>query len=139
MDVEHVPIFCPIIIGKAAENLSKPVVETACKIPIEAEELCITAVIIVPANIPRTGFSKLANTLLNASSSERGLTESVRESIPVNKIPSPRQISPIDFMLSFLVIIIINIPIIAKNGARYVGVRNSMAVPSLKYVICELF
>jgi hypothetical protein len=37
--VMHVPIFWPIIIGNAVENIIVPVDAIACSIPIEDEEL----------------------------------------------------------------------------------------------------
>lgn len=45
--VMQVPIFWPIIIGRTAEKGTVPVAQSACKIPMDAEELCMTAVSIV--------------------------------------------------------------------------------------------
>ena len=37
-DVMQVPIFCPMMIGRAAPTVTLPVVASACRIPTDAEE-----------------------------------------------------------------------------------------------------
>ena len=48
IDVKHVPIFCPKIIGIVLDHETIPVVDIACSIPIVAAELCTKAVISHP-------------------------------------------------------------------------------------------
>lgn len=49
--------------GMALPQVTTPVVESACKMPTEAEELWMAMVTSAPAIMPRIGFSRLANSL----------------------------------------------------------------------------
>ena len=54
--VTQVPILLPIAIKTAEPQLTIPPKAIVCKIPIAAEELCITAVITKPTKIANRGL-----------------------------------------------------------------------------------
>ena len=62
--VTHEPIFCPRVIYMAAAVFTTPLNASVCKIPTDADELCIRAVTTIPTMIPSIG---LPPSTLNAS------------------------------------------------------------------------
>ena len=56
------PKFCPRTIGTAISQEIFVVKVNACKIPIDAEELCIREVTITPQINPKIGFLNLTQT-----------------------------------------------------------------------------
>ena len=66
-DVDVVPMFCPKIMGMALPQVTRPVLESACKMPTDAEELCTATVTSVPARTPRMGFCSVVNRRTNSS------------------------------------------------------------------------
>ena len=87
-------MFWPIMIGTAAEKVTAPVEQSACKIPTLAELDCSTAVSTAPAITPSTGFLKLRNSCINHGSSARGLIAEDIMPIPVIKMAKPSIILP---------------------------------------------
>ena len=98
-----------------------PVADNACKIPTEADELCIIAVIITPIANAAKGFRIVVKRFLIISTTFSLLlnTDSI-VTIPVNKIPSPT-IIPAIFFNFFFAKSIINAPTTRRIHARYFG------------------
>ncbi len=92
--VIQVPIFCPNNTYIADGNVITPLLARACKIPTDAEELCIIAVNTAPTKIPIKGFSKVLTILTNSGELLSGDIAVDIISIPINKIPSPAIIVP---------------------------------------------
>ena len=90
----QVPIFCPNNTYIADGNVITPLLARACKIPTDAEELCIIAVNTAPTKIPIKGFSKVLTILTNSGELLSGDIAVDIISIPINKIPSPAIIVP---------------------------------------------
>ena len=90
--VIQVPIFCPNKIKAALSKVTTPPAANACKMPTEAEEDWIMAVKIIPAKIPKIGFSNRVNSLINSVESLRGSIEALIISIPIKRIPNPATI-----------------------------------------------
>ena len=63
-----------MITGNATEKGMLPVAHNACKIPTDAEELCIIAVNIAPAIIPNIGFENMVMNCPNSGISAKGAT-----------------------------------------------------------------
>ena len=76
------PRFCPMMIGAAVAKVIAPVADSACRIPTEALELWISAVIPRPIRTPMTGFSKDRNSFWNAGDSRSGRKTSSIAVIP---------------------------------------------------------
>ena len=122
IEVTVEPIFCPRIIGMAAAHVIAPVVESACKIPTEAEELWSTAVTAAPASIPRSALSpRVENIFTITGESFKPLRELSICSIPINKTPKATIISPTILLFAFFPNITIAAPISARIGAKVVG------------------
>ena len=102
----------------AAEVVTTPLKANVCKIPTDADELCIRAVTNIPTIIPSIG---LPPSTLNASekigSVVKGFIFPAIKSSPIKSIPSPISISPIVFFLSFFEKIISPAPIPMSIGA----------------------
>ena len=104
--VTLVPIFCPIIIGIAVPKLTAPVAHSACRIPTDAEELWITAVRMVPAIIPRTGFWNINSRCVNCSFDASGSTAPLIVSIPNIRMANPTRIFPMSFFFVSLAVMV---------------------------------
>ncbi len=119
--VTHVPIFCPMMIGSAVPYVTVPVKVSACRIPTEADELCMIPVTTAPANTPSKGLvnktRKFAKLWLSAS----GFMASPIISIPNIKTAKPTITVPISLLLLFFETIIRKIPAIAITGEKEVG------------------
>ena len=101
IDVAHVPIFWPNIIGIVDENVIIPVVDIACKIPTVAAELCTIAVTTAPAKTPKIGLDILLSTSLNTGKLLNELAIFTIVIIPVNNNPKLKTICPISLYFDF--------------------------------------
>lgn len=72
--VTHVPMFWPMMIGRAALYFTAPVMQSACKIPTEADEDWMIAVSTAPAITPRIGLVNINRMFVNSGTSASGLT-----------------------------------------------------------------
>ena len=90
----QVPMFWPIIRGIAIWKETTPVELTACRMPMEAEELWIRAVTAAPTRIPSRGLEKATNSSRKAGSSWRPETAFSMVFMPMNRRPSPSRIWP---------------------------------------------
>ena len=79
-----------------------PVAHNACKIPTDAEELCITAVSMIPAIIPGMGLENSSRIFVNSGTSASGLTAPDIVSIPNINTANPTRIVAMFLCLSFL-------------------------------------
>ena len=118
MAVTQEPIFCPNVIYIAAEVVTTPLNANVCKIPTDADELCIRAVTTIPTMIPSIGFPpSTLNASENIGKVVKGFIFPAMRSSPIKSIPRPIRISPIVFFLSFLENIISPAPIPMSTGA----------------------
>lgn len=92
MAVTQVPMFWPMMMGRAVENVTTPEAERACRIATEAVELWIKAVIAAPTAMPSTGLEKRMNSCWKASSSVKGARALSMDLIPMNSSPRPIRI-----------------------------------------------
>ena len=113
-----------MIIGIALAIFTLPVTVRACKIPIEAEELCTAAVTNIPTRTPIIGFEKSTNRFVNASTSASGLTASLIVSIPNINTAKPKRLAPMLRLLSRLLASRSTTPMRASMGAKLVGFRS---------------
>lgn len=119
IEVEHVPMFCPKIIGIAELYVISPVVANACNKPIVADELWTIAVKITPNKNPKIGLDNFERIDGKTTFELAILILSTIDIIPVKIIPKPRKIFPnIDLFKSIKIK-----PIIIKIGARVEGVN----------------
>ena len=114
-------MFCPIIIGIAAPYVIAPVVVSDCKIPTEAPDDWIIAVIIRPVSSPSTGFWNIVNMARKDSLSLSTETEFDIDSIPTIRTVNPRRIAPMSFFLLFFENIFRKSPIMARIGIHEDG------------------
>ena len=128
-DVDVVPMFCPKIMGMALPQVTRPVLESACKMPTDAEELCTATVTSVPARTPRMGFCSVVNRRTNSSDSRSVLTESVIMPMPMNSKPKPMKIWPMSRLRGDLMNTNSTAPTNARMGANVAGLRNSISMP----------
>ena len=121
-----------MIIGIALAIFTLPVTVRACKIPIEAEELCTAAVTNIPTRTPIIGFEKSTNRFVNASTSASGLTASLIVSIPNINTAKPKRLAPMLRLLSRLLASRSTTPMRASMGVKLVGFRSciKMLLPS---------
>ena len=92
--VMQVPMFWPMMIGKAMPQVTNPAADSAWRIPIDAAEDWMAAVTKVPTRMPITGFWKVANIEVNHGSSRSGSTAASIENIPEKRMPMPIMIAP---------------------------------------------
>ena len=59
--VNAVPICAPRMMGMAELKVTSPVLDSACKIPTEAEEDWMITVTTTPTRTPRMGFVMVTN------------------------------------------------------------------------------
>ena len=70
--VNAVPMCAPRMMGMAEPKVTRPVLDSACKIPTEAEEDWMITVTTTPTSTPRMGLVMLTNSSWNAALSRRG-------------------------------------------------------------------
>ncbi len=128
-EVDVVPMFCPSMMGMALPQVTSPVLESACRIPTEAVELCTATVMSVPASRPRTGFCSVANSHANSGEFCRPLTACIMDSMPVNKRPMPIQIWPQSRLRGDLRNTNSTAPTATKIGARFDGLKSRVIRP----------
>ena len=107
-----------MMIGTAAPKLTAPVVHNACRIPTDAEDDWITAVRIMPASTPKTGFWNSISRLVNSGTSASGETAALMESMPNIRIAKPTRMVAAFFNLSLWENSKIPTPTIAKSGKK---------------------
>ena len=88
------PTPIPSVIGKAAAKLIEPVIESACKIPTDADALCRTAVNAIPTRIPITGFENIVSAFTKCSFCLRGATAPLMVCMPTIRIEKPSMMPP---------------------------------------------
>ncbi len=88
------PTPIPSVIGKADANVIAPVTESACRIPIEADALCNTAVNAIPTRMPIKGLENMVSILTKCGFSFRGETAPLMLCIPNINIEKPSMMSP---------------------------------------------
>ena len=79
---------------ETAQELLAPVMDSACKIPMEADALCSTAVKAIPTRIPINGFENMVSVLTKCGFSFNGETAPLMLCIPTIKIEKPSMMSP---------------------------------------------
>ena len=119
--VTQVPIFCPMIIGIVVPYVTAPVLQSACKMPTEADELWIAAVKTAPAATPRTGLLNIVRTLMNSGTSASGFTAELIISIPYINTAKPIKINPMSYFFSLFINIIKTIATAARIGENDIG------------------
>ena len=132
--VIQVPILAPMMIGIAIPHVSLPVREILCRIPIDAAELWITPVTIMPASTPRRGKLNAVRILVKLSISRRGAMEPDIMVIPCIRIAKPTSIVPISFFFCFLDAMISKMPISANISEKHLGsksLRNMLSLLSI--------
>ena len=122
------PTPIPIVIGSAAAKVIDPVMDSAWRIPTEAEALCKTAVNTIPTRIPINGFVNMVRSLTKCGFSFRGETAPLMVCIPIIRIAKPSMMSPISEYGFFLINVRKIIPMIATI-AEIVAVDKSCAIP----------
>ncbi len=122
--VTQAPMFCPIIIGIALPKVREPVEDSACKMPTEADELCITAVTRAPQIMPNTGFENMVRTLEKLGSSAKGAIASFIVLILSISKAKPIKMVAISCFLPFLPKVRIRTANIARIGANTVGFKS---------------
>ena len=107
------------------ENVSAPVVEMACRIPMVADELCSRKATPAPSRKPSTGLSESwKNILAKVSDSDSGLTAAVMLRRPVKRMPKPIVIEPTVSDLRPLTAMMKRIPMIDASGASVEGLKK---------------
>ena len=115
--------------------VTAPVTESACSIPTDADDDCITAVSTAPTIIPSTGFVNSVKRFVNCGTSVSGFTAPDICSIPNISTAKPRRIVPIFFFLSVLLVMKRIIPITASIGVKDEGL--SIFIKKLSPLIPE--
>ena len=88
------PTPMPSVIGNADANVIAPVTESACRIPIEADALCRTAVNAIPTRIPINGLENMVSVLTKCGFSFSGDTAPLMLCMPNINIENPSIMSP---------------------------------------------
>ena len=98
--VKAVPMWAPRMMGMAEPKVTRPVLDSACKIPTDAEDDWMMTVTTTPTRTPRMGLVMLTNRSWNAALSRRGETPVSIRFMPVNRMPKPSMIWPMFFFLA---------------------------------------
>lgn len=122
--VTHVPMFWPMMIGRAALYFTAPVMQSACKIPTEADEDWMIAVSTAPAITPRIGLVNINRMFVNSGTSASGLTAPLIISMPVISTAKPIMMLPASCFLSPLAKSSRQTPINARTGVNVAGLHN---------------
>ena len=88
------PTPMPRMIGKTVANVSAPVTDSACTIPMEADALCKMAVITTPSRIPRNGLANIVTAPVNAALSFSGETAALIVCMPTINTAKPSRMLP---------------------------------------------
>ena len=89
------PMFWPMIMGRTAPYGTVPVTESACRIPMDAEELCNAVVMRIPTSIPMNGLVNVVIRFTNSGTSFRGSRAVDMVSMPIIRKPKPARTLPI--------------------------------------------
>ena len=123
--VEHVPMFCPRMMGTALPHVTRPVADSACRMPTDADDDWMATVTRMPARTPSSGFCSEVNSWMNSGESRSGSTDEVIVSMPVNSRPKPIMIWPmLRFFGAFRNTYKIA-PMNATIGAKLLGLHSS--------------
>ena len=122
--VTQVPMFWPSIMGTAIPQLIAPVIDSACSMPTEAEEDCITAVSSVPARRPNRGLSNMSSILVKPGSLASGFTAPLICSMPNMSTAKPISMPPSSCRRDFLENIISATPTSASTGVNDAGLSS---------------
>ena len=101
-------------------------VDSACRIPTDAEDDWMIAVTPAPTSTPSTGLEIAANRSANCGRSASGATAPSMTDMPMNRIPKPVKISAISRVRRFFAIIIMITPTSTMIYARFFGLSRSM-------------
>ena len=113
----HVPMFIPNKMKTECCSVINPLFANVCKIPMEALELCMTAVKSAPVSTAIRGLLKAVIKDRKAALSRSGAIASLIMPIPMKRIPSPPTIIPTALVLSFFRNTTMTTPIKAIAGA----------------------
>ena len=97
--VNAVPICAPRMMGMAELKVTSPVLDSACRIPTEAEEDWMITVTTTPTR-RQNGVGHGDEQILKDALSRRGATPVSIRLMPVNRMPKPSMIWPIFFFLA---------------------------------------
>ena len=96
--VTQVPMFWPMMMGMAAAQDTAPVeVDSACRMPTEAEEDWMMPVSAAPTMTPSTGFWNARNSRPNQGASASGAVAPDIRSMPAMRMAKPRRSAPRPF------------------------------------------
>ena len=95
--------------------------QSACRIPTDADELWIAAVKTAPASTPSTGFENMVRMRMKPGTSLSGSTALLMISMPYISTAKPISTRPILCFFSFLVNIINPMAIAARIGENDIG------------------
>ena len=118
------PMFMPRIMGIAEENVTLPVAESACRMPTEAEELWMIAVITAPVSTPRIGLSNSVRIRVNSGISASGSTAPLIVCMPNMRMEKPSRIVPTSLRLLLLENSRKVTPTIASTGEKEEGFNS---------------
>ena len=90
----QVPMFWPMMMGRAIPYVMPPVMDRACKIPTEAAEECSTAVSTAPTATPTKGLVNAVRMEVNSGMSARGLTAFFIIVVPYIRMAKPTMMEP---------------------------------------------
>ena len=127
----HVPMFWPIMTGSAMLNEMLPVMARACRLPSEAAELWMSAVIPAPTKMAMMGLSRIVKTSLNCGKSASGFTAPLIMVMPVIKMAKPTHTEPMSFFLLLLVNMMRMMPMSATMGEKLSGFKSCTKTLSL--------
>ena len=92
--VMQVPMFCPNRMNSEAFRPIKFALASACRIPIDADDDCNSAVISAPIRTPSRGLDTPVIIVRKPSQLRIGSIASVMVCIPTNRMPKPIKICP---------------------------------------------
>ena len=101
MAVMHVPMSMPTRMGSALPKVTCPVVDSACRIPTEAELDWMMHVSTRPANMPNSGLENISSTFWKAGASRRPATAADMVSMPNISVAKPSRIKPVLVLAAF--------------------------------------
>ena len=106
-------------------KVSCPVTDSACKMPMVAEELWMENATPAPARKPSSGLSaRLTNSCANFGDCDSGSTAAVMFISPVKRMPKPIAIVPMVSELRKRKAMISNMPRMAASGSRVEGLKT---------------
>ena len=105
--------------------------DSACRMPMEAAELWMSAVKSVPARMPKAGLLKSVRMLVNWLLFASGETASLMSSMPYIKTAKPSSASPVFCFFEVLHARSMTAPMSARTGVKDVGFKRRSSVESL--------